>query len=64
MIALRGLLWPDEIRDPTQATPGPVRLEEGEKIDQALALIEVMRLPPRRDRDSTARAAALRTASV
>ncbi|MFI6857933.1 hypothetical protein [Streptomyces sp. NPDC050416] len=57
MFALRGLLWREEIRDPTQAAPGPVRLEEGE-IDEALALIEIM------PRDSAARATALRKASV
>ena len=54
---MHGLLSPDEIRDPTQAAPGPVRLEEGE-VNEALALIEVM------PRDRAARASALRKAGV
>lgn len=41
VIALHGLLWPDEIRDPAQVAPAPVRLEEGE-VDEAVTLIEVM----------------------
>ncbi|MFB7116193.1 Ku protein [Streptomyces sp. NPDC056291] len=41
VIALHTLLWPDEIRDPTQVAPGPVHLEPGE-IDEALTLVEVM----------------------
>jgi DNA end-binding protein Ku len=41
VIAMHGLLWPDEIRDPAQVAPAPVQLEQGE-IDEAVALIEVM----------------------
>ncbi|MFD4974824.1 hypothetical protein [Streptomyces sp. NPDC058424] len=41
MIALHTLLWPDEIRDPAQVTPGPVHLEPGE-TDEAMTLVEVM----------------------
>ncbi|MER5549915.1 Ku protein [Streptomyces sp. NPDC002589] len=43
VIALHGLLWPDEIRDPAGVFPPPVQLEEDE-IDEALALIEAMTL--------------------
>ncbi|MFD4973465.1 Ku protein [Streptomyces sp. NPDC058424] len=41
VIALHTLLWPDEIRDPAQITPGPVHLEPGE-IDEAMTLVEIM----------------------
>ncbi|QDN54165.1 Ku protein [Streptomyces sp. S1D4-20] len=41
VIALHGLLWPDEIRDPAALVPPPVRLDEDE-IDEAVALIEAM----------------------
>ena len=41
MIALYGLLWPDEVRDPAQVAPAPVHLDQGE-IDEAMALIELM----------------------
>jgi DNA end-binding protein Ku len=41
VIALHGLLWPDEVRDPAQVAPAPVRLEQGE-LDEAVALIEIM----------------------
>ncbi|WP_240634783.1 MULTISPECIES: non-homologous end joining protein Ku [Streptomyces] len=41
VIALHGLLWPDEIRDPAAVVPPPVHLEEDE-IDEAVALIEAM----------------------
>ncbi|MGW7410025.1 non-homologous end joining protein Ku [Streptomyces sp. NPDC054833] len=40
-IALHGLLWPDEIRDPAAVVPPPVHLNEDE-IDEAVALIEAM----------------------
>lgn len=40
-IALHGLLWPDEIRDPAAVVPPPVQLDEDE-IDEAVALIEAM----------------------
>ncbi|MGW4735160.1 non-homologous end joining protein Ku [Streptomyces shenzhenensis] len=40
-IALRGLLWPDEVRDPAPAAPAPVGLDD-EEVDQAVALIEAM----------------------
>ncbi|MFF7603343.1 Ku protein [Streptomyces mirabilis] len=39
VIALHGLLWPDEIRDPAALVPPPVQLDE-DKIDEAVALIE------------------------
>ncbi|WP_225080657.1 Ku protein [Streptomyces sp. CoT10] len=41
VIALNTLLWPDEIRDPARAAPGPVVLEPGE-IDEAMTLVEIM----------------------
>ncbi|MFE4823772.1 Ku protein [Streptomyces sp. NPDC056704] len=41
VIALHGLLWPDEIRDPAALVPPPVQLDEDE-IDEAVALIEAM----------------------
>jgi DNA end-binding protein Ku len=41
VIALHGLLWPDEIRDPATVVPPPVQLDEDE-IDEAMALIEAM----------------------
>ncbi|MFE9454997.1 Ku protein [Streptomyces sp. NPDC006739] len=41
VIALHGLLWPDEIRDPAAVVPAPVQLDEDE-INQAIALIEAM----------------------
>ncbi|WP_329375146.1 Ku protein [Streptomyces sp. NBC_01483] len=41
VIALHGLLWPDEIRDPAAVVPPPVQLDEDE-IDEAMALIEAM----------------------
>ncbi|MFD4977398.1 Ku protein [Streptomyces sp. NPDC058424] len=41
VIALHTLLWPDEIRDPARAAPGPVVLEPGE-IDEAMTLVEIM----------------------
>ncbi|GCB47485.1 ku domain protein [Streptomyces sp. NL15-2K] len=43
MIALHGLLWPDEIRDPSAVAPAAAQLEEDE-IDEALVLIEAMTL--------------------
>lgn len=43
VIALHGLLWPDEIRDPAAAFPAPVQLNEDE-IEESLALIEAMTL--------------------
>ncbi|MET9388676.1 hypothetical protein ABZY09_48985 [Streptomyces sp. NPDC002928] len=43
MIALHGLLWPDEIRDPAAAYPTPVQLDEDE-TEEALALVEAMTL--------------------
>lgn len=39
VIALHGLLWPDEIRAPAAMVPPPVQLDEDE-IDEAMALIE------------------------
>ncbi|MER8225394.1 Ku protein [Streptomyces sp. NPDC094143] len=41
VIALHGLLWPDEIRDPGAVAPPPVQLDEDE-IDEAVALIDAM----------------------
>ncbi|MGX5185993.1 Ku protein [Streptomyces avermitilis] len=41
VIALHGLLWPDEIRDPAAVVRPPVQLDEDE-IDEAMALIEAM----------------------
>lgn len=41
VIALHGLLWPDEVRDPAAMVPPPVQLDEDE-IDEAMALIEAM----------------------
>jgi DNA end-binding protein Ku len=41
VIALHGLLWPDEIRDPAAVVPPPVQLDEDE-IGEAVALIEAM----------------------
>ncbi|MGW2050830.1 non-homologous end joining protein Ku [Streptomyces sp. NPDC001858] len=41
VIALHGLLWPDEIRDPAAVVPPPVDLDEAE-IDEAVALIDAM----------------------
>nr|WP_257039622.1 Ku protein [Streptomyces sp. OV198] len=41
VIALHGLLWPDETRDPAAVVPPPVTLDEDE-IDEAMALIEAM----------------------
>ncbi|MDX3131398.1 Ku protein [Streptomyces europaeiscabiei] len=41
VIALHGLLWPDEIRDPAALVPPPVQLAEDE-IDEAGALIDAM----------------------
>ncbi|GAA2565313.1 MULTISPECIES: Ku protein [Streptomyces] len=41
VIALHGLLWLDEIRDPAAVVPPPVHLDEGE-IGEAVALIEAM----------------------
>ncbi|WEO92692.1 Ku protein [Streptomyces sp. FXJ1.172] len=41
VIALHGLLWPDEVRDPAAVVPPPVQLED-EEIDEALALVEAM----------------------
>ncbi|MFF1747723.1 Ku protein [Streptomyces mirabilis] len=41
VIALHGLLWPDEIRDPAALVPPPVQLDEDE-IDEAMAPIEAM----------------------
>ncbi|WP_338900118.1 hypothetical protein WBG99_34350 [Streptomyces sp. TG1A-60] len=43
MIALHGLLWPDEIRDPTPVVPPQVQPDEDE-IDEAVALIEARAL--------------------
>jgi DNA end-binding protein Ku len=43
VIAMHGLLWPDEVRDPAEVFPAPVQLGEDE-IDEALALIEAMTL--------------------
>ncbi|MFD3932639.1 Ku protein [Streptomyces sp. NPDC058614] len=41
VIALHGLLWPDEVRDPAAAAPAAVHLDDDE-IDQAVTLIETM----------------------
>ena len=41
VIALHGLLWPDEVRDPTAAAPAPVQLDDAD-IDRAVTLIETM----------------------
>ena len=41
VIALHGLLWPEEIRDPAAVVPPPVQLDEDE-IDEAVALIDAM----------------------
>lgn len=41
VIALHGLLWPDEIRDHATVVPPPVQLDEDE-IDEAVALIDAM----------------------
>ncbi|MFJ6564698.1 Ku protein [Streptomyces sp. NPDC091412] len=41
VIALHGLLWPDEILDPAAVVPPPVQLDEDE-VDEAVALIEAM----------------------
>ncbi|MFI6494734.1 Ku protein [Streptomyces sp. NPDC050564] len=41
VIALHGLLWPDEIREPAAVAPPPVQLDEDE-IDEAMAVIEAM----------------------
>ncbi|MFD4976303.1 Ku protein [Streptomyces sp. NPDC058424] len=41
VIALHGLLWPDEIRDPAAVAPPPVQLDDSE-IGEAVALIEAM----------------------
>ncbi|MEV6383156.1 Ku protein [Streptomyces sp. NPDC051773] len=43
VIALHGLLWPDEIRDPSALVAPPVQLDEDE-IDEAVALIDAMTL--------------------
>jgi hypothetical protein len=43
VIAMHGLLWPDEVRDPAEVFPAPVQLGEDE-IGEALALIEAMTL--------------------
>ncbi|MFB6961685.1 Ku protein [Streptomyces sp. NPDC056309] len=41
VIALHGLLWPDEIRDPAAVVPPPVQMDEDE-VDEAVALIGAM----------------------
>ncbi|MFJ2723124.1 Ku protein [Streptomyces sp. NPDC087437] len=41
VIALHGLLWPDETRDHAAVVPPPVQLDEDE-VDEAVALIEAM----------------------
>ncbi|MGW0836569.1 non-homologous end joining protein Ku [Streptomyces prunicolor] len=41
VIALHGLLWPDEVRDPASVAPAPVQLDDDE-IDRAVTLIETM----------------------
>jgi DNA end-binding protein Ku len=41
VIALHGLLWPDEVRDPAAAAPAPVQLDDAD-IDRAVTLIEAM----------------------
>jgi DNA end-binding protein Ku len=41
VIALHGLLWPDEIRDPAAVAPASVQMDDDE-IDQAVTLIEAM----------------------
>ncbi len=41
VVALHGLLWPDEVRDPAAAAPAPVQLDDAD-IDQAVTLIEAM----------------------
>jgi DNA end-binding protein Ku len=43
VIAMHGVLWPDEVRDPAEVFPAPVQLDEDE-INEALALIEAMTL--------------------
>ncbi|MER7832154.1 MULTISPECIES: hypothetical protein [unclassified Streptomyces] len=40
-IALHGLRWPDEIRDPGRLAPPPAAVGD-EEIDEALALMDVM----------------------